>query len=133
MTDSRAWAREVVSRRRRERGEMIDAATRFAERLPDELGVQTVVVFGSVSRGDFNVWSDIDVLVVAENLPERGIDRLAGVARDPSAGVQAIAWTPSEYADRVRKRDPIAVEAAVHGVVVRGERPRIEAASDREP
>lgn len=38
------------------------------------------MVFGSVARGDFNLWSDIDVLVVADNLPERWLDRLGRLA-----------------------------------------------------
>ncbi len=121
MRPSRAWARAVVTRRRRERDEMIEAAARFAAKLPDDLGIHGVVVFGSVARGDFNVWSDIDVLVVADNLPERGIDRLAGLQRDVPPKVQAIAWTPNELADRARKHDPIATEAVERGVVVRGE------------
>ena len=45
----------------------------LSERLP----VQAVMLTGSVARGDFNVWSDIDVVVVAESLPERLRDRLA--------------------------------------------------------
>jgi predicted nucleotidyltransferase len=33
----------------------------------------------SVARGDFNDHSDIDVLIIADRLPPRAPDRLAGV------------------------------------------------------
>jgi predicted nucleotidyltransferase len=67
--------RAVLDRRRRERTEMITRARAFAQSLPPALDVRAVVVFGSVARGDFNQWSDIDVLVVADGLPGRFPDR----------------------------------------------------------
>lgn len=55
------------------------------------------MVFGSVARGHFNLWSDIDVLVVADNLPERWLDRLGrlaplgkNAAGDPAASNLAV-------------------------------------------
>lgn len=115
-----AWARDVVARRRRERDELIATAGRFADLLPDDLRITAVVVFGSVARGDFNRWSDIDVLVVAENIPAGGSDRLPAVQPDAPTGVQPVVWTPTELSDRRRRKDPIAVEADALGVVVRG-------------
>ncbi len=72
------------------------------------LDAHCVVVVGSVARGDFNRWSDIDVLVVAENLPDTLAARLARLTtsnRPP--GVEAILWTPDELAERwSRGNDP---------------------------
>ncbi len=109
----------VVLRRRAERRERLALAAAFADRLED-LDVQAVVVFGSVARGDFNVWSDIDVLVVADGVPERWLDRLALLAERAPSGVSALAWTPAEWAHQLGRRNPIATEAAGAGVVVRG-------------
>jgi uncharacterized protein len=85
------------------------------------VGVRAVVVFGSVARGDFNAWSDVDVLVIADELPDGGRPRLA-LLHDPAfPGIEPVGWTPEELATRSRQGDPIATEAATVGVVVLGE------------
>jgi predicted nucleotidyltransferase len=80
------------------------------------------VVVGSVARGDFNHWSDLDVLVVADDLPDRWLDRCEALAPVPP-GLQPIGWTPNELAARRRRRDPIALEAGTVGVTVWGTLP----------
>jgi hypothetical protein len=109
----------VVARRRRERDDLIERARRFAHGLEPALGVRGVAVFGSVARGDWNVWSDIDVLVVAEHLPP---GRRARSERFDSAEprIQVVAWTPAEWRLRESRGDPIAREARAAGVWLRG-------------
>ncbi|HWB71961.1 MAG TPA: nucleotidyltransferase domain-containing protein [Egibacteraceae bacterium] len=106
---------QVIARRRAERAALIARAERFAQDLDPQLGARAVVVFGSVARGDFNVWSDVDVLVVAERLPERALDRLAALGKPPDA-VEPVAWTPAEWRRQRRRSNPIAVEAVHDGV-----------------
>lgn len=118
--------REVIARRRAERAALLDRARDFAVGLPDGLGVAGVVVVGSVARGDFHGRSDIDVLVVAEDLPDRPADRLAALGTPP-AGVEAVVWTPQEWRTKARQRDPLAADALDHGVWVRGGPPRTPA------
>ncbi len=101
----------------------MDRAASWAAALPDELGVVAVVVFGSVARGDFNKWSDIDVLLVAEHLPSSSRDRIELLFADRPGGLEPVGWTPSELVERRRRRDPIAREANEVGVVVRGALP----------
>ncbi len=110
----------VVERRRAEQQAHLDRAASWAAALPDGLGVMAVVVFGSVARGDFNKWSDIDVLVVAEHLPPASRDRVDLLFAHRPGGLEPVGWTPSELAERRRRRDPIACEADEVGVVVRG-------------
>lgn len=109
----------AVERRRTEQRELVTRARRFADRLPADLDVRAVVVFGSVARGDFNLWSDVDVLVVAGALPERLLDRLA-VLGAPPPRVQPLAWRPDEWVRRRGRGDPIALEAVQRGVWLAG-------------
>jgi len=113
----------VVARRRAEQAAAVEAARRYGAGLPAELGVVGVVVFGSYARGDFNTWSDIDVLVVAEGLPpgRRARDDLLW-SRRPD-GVWPVGWTVAELAEHRRRRDPIAVEAGAVGITVAGALP----------
>jgi len=106
---------------------MIDRVRTYAEALPESLGVRAVVVFGSVARGDFNLWSDIDVLVVADSFSERLLDRLQALEPRPEL-VQQVPWTPSEWRRQLARRNPIAVEALDRGVWVRGSAEAIEGA-----
>jgi uncharacterized protein len=115
--------RAVLERRRRERQERLALARRYADALAERLPVTAVVVFGSVARGDFNAWSDIDVLVIADTLPAGGRERLELLHDRAFPGVQPVGWTPAELADRARHRDPIAVEATAAGVTVHGTLP----------
>ena len=113
----------VILRRRRERAEQIARAADWAERLARRLPVRAVMVVGSVARGDFNKWSDLDVLVVADALPDDPLERLALLDADAPPGLQPMGWTPEELDRRRARSDPIAVEADTFGVVVFGEHP----------
>ena len=113
----------VIERRRAEQRALVDRAASWAASLPDHLGVCAAVVFGSVARGDFNKWSDVDVLVVAEHLPASSRDRIEVLFADRPGGLEPVGWTPSELTERRRRRDPIAREADEIGLVVRGALP----------
>jgi predicted nucleotidyltransferase len=56
----------ILVRRRAEQQARIRCAADWAHDLPKRLDLVAVVVFSSAARGDFNKWSDIDVLVAAE-------------------------------------------------------------------
>jgi uncharacterized protein len=105
---------KTTTRRRNEQAQQIAAAQAFAGGLDPALDVRAVVVFGSVARGDFNLWSDIDVVVVAGNLPPRLLDRLTAVGSHPR--VQPVPWTPDEWATQRHRRNPIVVESLERGV-----------------
>jgi uncharacterized protein len=103
----------VVARRRRERRELIDRARRWASSL--DLEVRAAVVFGSVARGDFNLWSDVDVLLVTPDVSGSPLDRAVRLGARPPR-VQPLAWTPGEARQELARRNPIAEEAVAAGV-----------------
>lgn len=111
-----AW---VLGRRRRERDELLGRAETFASGLPAHLDVRAIVVFGSVARGDFNKWSDVDVLVVAEGCAGTPMERHAHLEPVPGR-VQPVVWTRAELSERLARGDPIAVEAMEVGRWLRG-------------
>lgn len=104
-----------IEKRRRLRQEVIESAGRWAEGLP---GPVTAILVGSYARGDFNLWSDVDVLLVSPRFRGvRVVERLLSIDSPP--GYEVIAWTPEEYESMLRKRNPLALEAAGVGVVLR--------------
>ena len=62
------------------------------------LGRLAAILYGSYARGDFNLWSDADVIVVSEVFEGvRPLDRwrLLEATRPPSL-LEPIPWTPGE-------------------------------------
>lgn len=111
---------EALAERARERERLLELARRYVDRLARRQSLLAAVVVGSVARGDFNVWSDVDVVVVAEHLPERAPDRAMLLVEDAPGGVQAVGFTPGEFAAALRRGNPLAREAVTDGVVLRG-------------
>lgn len=109
---------EIVERRRAERDRLIGLARAYVERLSARVPVLAAAVVGSVARGDFNVWSDIDVLVVCEVLPDRVPDRMALLVEVGTDGVQPVGYTPSELRRAVTKRDPMVLSVWQEGVIL---------------
>lgn len=111
---------DPVAVRRAEQQRLIATARRYVERLSRRAPITAAVVAGSVARGDFNVWSDIDVVIVADGLPERLLDRQDLLLSDAESGVQAIAFTPAEFRVALAKRNKLAHEAVEIGVPLVG-------------
>ena len=112
---------EALDNRRRERERALGVARSYVEQLSLRLPLVAAAVVGSVARGDFNVWSDIDIVVVAETLPLRAPDRGALLVTDSPAGVQPVGFTPEEFERAWTRRNALAREAAEHGVALTGE------------
>lgn len=104
----------VLTRRRAERAALLGRAEAYVRTAASRLDVRAAVVVGSVARGDFNAWSDIDLLVVAEGLPDRVLDRAE--AAGPSPGlVSPVLWTVEEWTRQLGQRNLLAVEALERG------------------
>lgn len=103
----------VLARRREERQERIDRARRFADALP--VRPHAVIVFGSVARGDFNRWSDVDVLVIVDAAAGPSHRRADALGPAPG-GVQVVVWTPREFAAQRDRGNPIVRESLDRGI-----------------
>ena len=57
----------AIEERLRKREEVIKAVRGFALKASQALGPLTAILYGSYARGDFNLWSDVDVLLVVRD------------------------------------------------------------------
>ncbi|MGH9105495.1 MAG: nucleotidyltransferase domain-containing protein [Acidimicrobiales bacterium] len=105
----------VIARRRRERASLVEVARGFAGALDAALGARAVVVFGSVARGDFHPGSDVDVLVVADGLPEHPLDRVQALGAVPPP-VEVVSWTCQDWTRAEKTGNPIWAEALARGI-----------------
>lgn len=109
---------------------MTDSITEFIRRLPSDIGkIHSVVLFGSRARGDNAPYSDVDVLVVAESLPEREFARrrLAVEAAKPIflekyVGISAVLMTRDEVLDGLESFNPLILEMAKDGIIISDDR-----------
>lgn len=83
---------EVIEERRKLRRKVIERASSWARGLPFKL---TAVLVGSYARGDFNLWSDVDILLISEQFKGGPVDRLRALAI-PS-GLEVIPLTKDEF------------------------------------
>ena len=73
--------------------------TDIASALPDE--AEIAVVFGSVARGEEKATSDIDVLVLGDELSELRVNaRLRPVGRKHSREIHALVFSRNEFSTR---------------------------------
>ena len=110
---------KIISERLRERERALSEAVEFAKCVKGKLGRVTVILYGSYARGDFNEWSDIDVLVIAEQLPENPVERLSLVEDCMArvAGVEPLLLTP-DMMRKMRGKNLAVREALEKGVVL---------------
>ena len=73
LRSSAGW-KALIRARKREREGLVEEARGYAARLRSNFPQARVFLYGSVAKGDFNLHSDIDLLVVAD-LPEPPLRR----------------------------------------------------------
>ena len=104
---------EILKKRRALREKVIEEARRWASNLPFK---SSVILIGSYARGDFNLWSDVDIVLIAE-LQGNPLERLKSIDYPP--GYEVIPLTLQEFLTQLSKRNPIAMEAVSNGVILR--------------
>lgn len=113
---------DPLAGRRAERTRLLGLAREYVERAGRRMPLVAAAVVGSVARGDFNVWSDVDVVLVAEGLAEHAVERQGSLLEGAPPGVQPVGFTPPEFRAALAKGNPLAVEAVERGVPLVGER-----------
>jgi len=104
---------EIIRKREKLRKNVIEKVRNWAHNLKFK---STVVIIGSYARGDFNFWSDIDILLIAEtNRPM--LERLNDI--DYPAGFEIIFITPREFNKLLNRGEKYILEAIKKGIFIR--------------
>ena len=112
---------KVVEERLGEWKRALREARVFAECAAERLAPAAVILYGSFARGDFNEWSDIDVLVVTgRRLPRNPLRRLEPIDEclRLSPRVEPLVLTLEELERSLEKRNPAVVEAVERGILL---------------
>ena len=87
------------------------------ERVSCVVRLHTAVVFGSRARQDYKPWSDIDLLIVAEGMPE-GFERLRLFYSMREGPIEPRAYTKNELFKGIRSGDVCIWDALMEGLVI---------------
>lgn len=118
-----SWTADPLERRRAEREQRLALAREHVEQIGRRIPMTGAVVAGSIARGDFNLWSDIDVVVVSDALPAPGPARDQALAGEAAPGLELHGYTSAEFTQALERGDRLALEAAERGVVLFGALP----------
>ena len=109
---------EILQRREGQRARWLNMARAYAERLRERLGKVTAVVYGSVARGDFNLGSDVDILIVAEGLPNHPLVRMDLLYSCLEGPLEPRGYTVTEFRTLRAKGHPFLATVLREGVAV---------------
>lgn len=78
----------------------------FSKNVIKNLQPKCIILYGSLARGDFNERSDVDVIVIAPNMPKNYYERAELLydmieTLDP---IEPIGFTPDEFVSMIKKR-----------------------------
>lgn len=90
-----------------------------------EKGALSVVLVGSLARGDYTAFSDADIIVIVEESGEKPMDRIIKfMETKTSVDVDVRVYTLEEIKNMMRCGSRIIYEIAKHGIVL-GEKQKI--------
>jgi predicted nucleotidyltransferase len=83
---------------------------------------EKIILFGSAARGEFREDSDVDFLIIKENTPFFGRDRMRELRRliDKNVPSDFLIYRPSEFNERLRMDDPFLKLIIKEGKVLYG-------------
>ena len=97
----------------------VEKLERFLKRLLERRGeeLEFVVLFGSMARGDWSLWSDYDLLIGLRGEDgKRLIDRMAEFSSE--ANIEVFPYSRSEWRRMFEELHPLLLEAFEHGIVL---------------
>lgn len=94
----------------------------YARRLVDTGRAELVVLIGSLARGDFTAFSDADLLIVAEDVPKRPLDRISAYIEPKSPiDIEPRVLTRNEFYIMASDKSKLVEEVLEYGIVLAGD------------
>jgi len=107
-------------------GEVMRKLRKYAERAVAK-GARAVILIGSLARGDYTAYSDADIIIVSDSVPERLIDRIPEFM-DPALPVDVvpIVYTTDEAVKMAEEGRKIVGEIISYGKLLAGDERLVE-------
>ncbi len=94
----------------------------IAEQIIKKYKPLKFILFGSAGRGDFDNINDLDFLIIKEDVPLYGIDRMRELDNlvDRNMAADMLVYRPDEFEDRIKLGDPFIKTILREGQVLYG-------------
>ena len=92
---------------------------KLVHKIEQKYRPETILLYGSLARGDFHEGSDLDMIVVAD-FKEHFFDRIGGLLElnKTAMDFEPLAYTPLEFRRMIKEGRPLIRTALREGVVV---------------
>lgn len=85
-------------------------------------GALSVILIGSLARGDYTAFSDADIIIIVGETEERPLDRIAKFMETrTSTDIDIRVYTWKEIEEMMERGSRIIYEIAEHGVLLEGD------------
>ena len=123
----RSWSSAEVRFFKLDYEKVLEELREYARKAVDR-GARTVILIGSLARGDYTAFSDADVVIVSDNVPERHLDRITDFI-DPtlSVDVEPRVYTSKELLKMAEEGRKLVREILEYGKLLAGDESIIEA------
>lgn len=80
----------------------------ITKQLIEKYGPEKIILFGSAARGEYGQANDLDFLIIKEDVPMYGIDRMRELDDliDRNMAADMLVYRPDEFENRIRLGDP---------------------------
>lgn len=94
----------------------------IVDQIVSKYAPSKIILFGSAGRGEYNSLNDLDFMVIKEDVPPIGIDRLLELDRliDRNIAVDLLVYRPNEIENRKKLGDPFILSIFKEGRVLYG-------------
>jgi len=105
-----------------EEKEIIREIQSIVEQLIQKYRPLKIILFGSAARGEYDKLSDLDFLILKQDVPFRGIDRMREVDDliDRNIAADILVYRPDEFDNRIKLGDPFIKAILSEGQVLYG-------------
>lgn len=94
----------------------IKMARDYVRHLTEKIEDVAAYLIGSTARGDFNIWSDIDVIIISDRLPANPLERSKLLYSCVEGEIEPKGYTVAEFKDLLRRCNPLAEEVMKVGI-----------------
>ena len=94
----------------------------ITNQLIEKYDPEKIILFGSVARGEYDEANDLDFLIIKQDVPFYGIDRMRELDEliERNIAADMLVYRPDEFEDRVRLGDPFIKNIMKEGRVLYG-------------
>mgnify|MGYP001004880047 CR=1 FL=1 len=107
---------KALQKRLQKQKKLISIAQTYVDSLEQQLGPLSAILTGSVARGDFNLHSDIDVIIISAKLPSNPLERSKLLYSSALPLVEPKGFSPQEFAAFKSRKNPLVLDALRYGI-----------------